>query len=305
MAGLGTVDRTKSLYLTVAGGYIWNRKAEESDPNYAIQTYKNHKKEDVERKGAQYRDFTGMIENVIFKVHKEYGENINLHLDADGEKFIISASTNNRNSQDIMKMLLKADLSKEIYIKPYDFIDGEGKRAVGISFRQDGEKLKLRHDDAPQYEGEWTDKKLVKRYFEDLTEWFVAEVEENVCSQFENTPKEPTQKEEPTQEPEDSSIKKDVSEKEEEKAVEKTEPKLTPFKMKKALKVYIANEYGEDYSLPKLSNEEVEVWYTLSLKEEELPFPEDKVESKSDPVDTGEAEVPEGTIDSQLDALMG
>jgi len=282
MAGLGSVNDNKGKFLSIAGGYIWDRKADESSADFATQTFKRADGTEGVRKGARYADLSGMVKKVEFKTHPEYGENINMTVEADGELFIVSISTNNRYSQDTMKALLKMDLSKPIFMKPYDFTDRESnKRVMGISFRQDGEKVNLRNDDAPMKDGDWfktASKKDIRRFFEDLTEWYVGEVEEKVCSQFLDVEEEKveTQKEEPVK-----------------KAPVKTEEpvkKVTPLKMRKALKLYIQENY-EDKELPKLSKEDLVKWYNLTLEDEELPFEED-------------GEVSEEELDSQLQSLM-
>lgn len=180
MAGLGTVNEGgQALFLTVAGGYIWNRKADSSDPNYATQEYKRADGTVGERAGARYADLTGNVTDVEFKTHPQYGENLNVTVNANGERFILSISTNNRYSQDLMKALLNADLSQPLYIKPYDFVGNDKRRAVGLSFRQGGEKINLRVDGAPSKPAEWfktAGTKNIRRFFEDLNEWYVNEV---------------------------------------------------------------------------------------------------------------------------------
>lgn len=180
MAGLGTVkEGGRSTFLTIAGGFIWDRKADASNPNYATQEFKRADGTVGERAGARYADLTGNISKVEFRTHPQYGENVNVTITANGEDFILSVSTNNRYSQDLMKALLNADLSQSIFIKPYDFIGKDKKRAMGVSFRQNGEKINLRVEGAPTQPGEWfktAGSKNIKRFFEDLNEWYVNEV---------------------------------------------------------------------------------------------------------------------------------
>lgn len=180
MAGLGTVNEGgNSLFLTIAGGYIWNRKADSNDPNYATQEYKRADGTVGERAGARYADLTGNVTDVEFKTHPQYGENMNVTVLANGDKFILSISTNNRYSQDMMKCLLNADLTKPLFIKPYDFVGKDNRRAMGLSFRQDGEKVNLRVEGSPSKPAEWfktAGTKNIRRFFEDLNEWYVNEV---------------------------------------------------------------------------------------------------------------------------------
>lgn len=298
--GLGSI-REKGLFLSIAGGYIWNRKADETDPDYGTQEFTRADKTTGVRTGAMYADLTGKIVGVKFKTHPEYGENINVTIDSEGERFIVSISTNNRYSQDMMKFLLNGNLEEEVFMKPYDFIDEKKKRAQGISFRQNGEKVDLRVKDAPTKEKGWFEeasKKDIKRFFEDLSEWFVAEVEERVCSQFEDTPP-PIEKEESAQEyPEE---KGEVGSKEEPQTEVKKEdiPQITPLKMKKFLKEYIEENY-KGKELPKLSKEEVVRWYNLAQNLEELPF-----EEQTDTTETSnDGAVDQAELDRQLNSLL-
>ena len=83
-----------------------------------------------------------------------------------------------------MKALLSADLSLPLFVKPYDFVGKDKKRAMGISFRQNGEKIALRVEGAPTQPGEWfktAGSKNIKRFFEDLNEWYVNEVTNKVA----------------------------------------------------------------------------------------------------------------------------
>ena len=293
--GLGTVQDKKTTFLSLAGGYIWNRKAEESDPNFATQDYETSEGNKT-RKGARYSDLTGAIKSVEFKTHDQFGESINVLFESGGENYTVSISTNNRYSQDMMKALLKVDLTKEVHLKPYDFVK-DNRRAQGIVFKQDGEKINLRNDDAPSKESEWfksSNKKQVKRFFEDLTDWFIAEVEEKVIPQLGSVEPQSglgTATNESTSEEEQAEI---VEDKKEESAGGRTfhgnvASTVSPLKMKKALKVYMAENY-EGEVLPKLSKENLKKWYDLAIAEEELPF--------------DDADVSEGDLDAQLGALL-
>lgn len=304
--GLGTVNESKGLYLSIAGGFIWNRKADKSDPNYATQDYSRADGTTGTRSGARYADLTGKVVGVRFRTHDEYGDSINVTIDSGGDRYVVSISTNNRYSQDMMKALLKADLSKDIFIKPYDFVGDDKKRAMGISFRQDGEKINLRIDNAPSKEKEWfktASKKEIRRFFEDLTDWYVAEIEEKVISQMDAELPEIAKKDKPglgassetESKPIEGNEEVDETPEDETPTPKETEkPKVSPLKMKRALKAYIGENY-EDKSLPTLSKEDLVKWFELCQQGEELPFEEES---------TSSAEVPASDLDSQLDALI-
>ena len=59
--GLGTVKESNGMYLSLGGGFIWNRKAGKEDPNYATQTYQRKDETEGIRAGARYADLTGKL----------------------------------------------------------------------------------------------------------------------------------------------------------------------------------------------------------------------------------------------------
>lgn len=285
--GLGEVKENNTVFLTIAGGYIWNKKIEEGGKNFAKQEYTKPDGSTEYRKGAQYADLTGEILKVAFPIHEQWGEFINVTIDAGDESpYIISIGTNNKYSQDMMKALLLMDLNKPLFMKPYDFSDSEGKRCQGISFRQDGEKIKLRveidNEDLVK-DADWfkdkspKHKKEIKRYFEDLNEWYVAKVQEEVCPILAKKTKTAA----PKKEVETPSKEEQVEEKVESKKV-KVEEKVTPLKMKRFLKTYISENY-EDQTLPELDTKELKIWYDLGKAEKELPF--DNIDEDLDSID--------------------
>lgn len=283
--GLGTVSNgSNGLFLSIAGGFIWNRKADEDDPNFAKQEYEKADGSKGERRGARYADLTGVITNVLFRSHDEYGDNINVYVESDGETYILSVGLGSRNINGILKMLLVADLSKPVFIKPYDFIGKDKKRSVGISFRQDGEKLDLKINGGPRKDKEWFEnasKRDVKRFFEDVVDHFVDRVKSEIIPKFKNDEK--------VEESEGKKSSKNPTKKEEISSDKMV--KETPLKMKKFLRAFITENY-EDKELPSIKGEELVKWYNLALNEEELPFLD------------SEAEVDQDDLDAQINGLL-
>lgn len=304
--GLGTVNKNNTTYLVIAGGFIWNKSAGKDNPHYATQEWVNAKGETQERVGAKYSYISGIVKNVFFKTHENYGEALYVVIEDDGESFTLNIKTNTANSQHMMKALLLADLTKPIFITPYDFVGSDNRRAQGVSFKQDGEKIDLkRFDIIKEFGSEWkteksfwssTNKKKYTRWLEDLSDRFVAEVEEKIIpslGEAGNKGEVNVKNSEP---------KEVVVKKQEPTFKEKpNSPKVTPLKMKKFLKEYVSENY-EDKELPTLSKEELKVWYSLAINMEELPF--EKV-TQDQEFDEGvkDSEVDEDDIQAQLDAL--
>lgn len=294
MAGLSSVVERKGKFLTVAGKYIWNRKMQDEEhSDYKKEEYTTRDGDKKERSGARYEDLSGMITGVRFRTHEQYGESINVTFQVNEEVFIISISTGNRYCTCMMKFLLKADLGKEVFMKPYDFIGKDGDRAHGISFRQDGEKIALKNEDSPKKPSEWYDtasKRDKKRQGEDVTDWFVKKVKADICSQFKDE-----QKAESKSKVEEQEAPKEEVE-QEQTSNEQEAPKVTPLRMKKALREYIKENY-EDETLPKLGKADLVKWYNLCLQEEELPFDDGDVDSSEGKVDADD-------LDKELDNLI-
>lgn len=321
MSGLGKVKSGDGTFLVIAGGFIWDKKQGKEHDCYAEQDYEKQDKSTGTRTGAQYGDLTGKVTKVAFRTHPEYGESINVSFLAGGENYIISISTNNRYSQDMMKALLVMDLEKTLVVKPYDFIGSDKKRAQGISFKQDGEKLSLKVEvpETHQRDEAWfkkSDKKQIKRFFEDLNEWFVAEVEEKVVP-FIKAVTEEESEESPKEESTAKKVEKSTSEKvedpgktkqhsedseTEEKVKVEEKTKVTPLAMKKVLRAYISENY-EGETLPDLSPEDLVKWYQLALEVEELPF-DDLTGNEEGTEDSPEGELSQDELDSQLNQLM-
>ncbi len=316
MSGLGKVQDSGATFLSIAGGYLWNRKEGKDNPDYAEQEYEKADKTTGIRTGARYADLTGVISKVAFRTHAEYGESLNVTFFAGGEFYIVSISTNNRYSQDMMKALLVMDLEKPIFVKPYDFVGQDKKRAQGISFKQDGEKLALKVEVPSDFtkDEDWfkkADKKQIKRFFEDLNEWYVAEVEEKVVPKIktvvpeeksEETPEKtaPKKVEEKKPETKKEEVKKEEVKEESKQEEEKPAVGVSILAMKKVLRPYIAENYpGQE--LPELSPVDMLKWYNLAIAEEELPF-EDV--GKSEESEENSGELSQEDLDSQLNALM-
>jgi hypothetical protein len=192
-----------------------------------------------------------------------------------------------------------------------------GKTVRGITFKQGGQKLELKavaglkeFDKAKGNEnGEiYTQgSKKIKRYFEDLNDWYVEQVKMKVVPVLVGqTPSAKVAESGPIgggltepfkEEPKEIDVN-DAQVISEAKAEVPTQ-KVTPIKMKKFLKEYIFENYGEDETLPKLSKDELVDWYNLALNEEELPFTSEEVNEQSK-----EAEVGPNELSQELQKLV-
>jgi hypothetical protein len=326
--GLGVSNQENTVFLNIAGGYIWQKKdangnaIAESHPQFRAQEYE-FSGEKKTRSGAQYDDFTGKVVRVEI-ADGTYGEQLKVTMESGGEKYTFSTGTNNIISQHFMSALLVMDLNEPIHLKPYDFEGRDrvtkkptGKRVRGITFKQGGQKLELKavaglkeFDKAKGNEnGEiYTQgSKKIKRYFEDLNDWYVEQVKMKVVPVLVGqTPSAKVAESGAMGEVEPEPFKEEPKEIEvndaqviSEAKAEVPTQKVTPIKMKKFLKEYILENYGEDETLPKLSKDELVDWYNLALNEEELPFTSGEVNEQAK-----EAEVDSDELSQQLQNLL-
>lgn len=257
-------ESAKGIYLSVANGSIWNKKASQDDPNYAVEEFDRPDGTKGERSGARYKTLEGTVVGVKNVSHDKYGDSICVTFESGEDRYIVSISANNRFSQDMMKFLLVADLSIKTLMRPYTFTGDDGKQVRGIAFKQNGEKVNIRYenDDMPTKGKEWfkgRKAKEIKRFFEDLTDWFIAEIEETIVPQFSDEKPKAKAKAEPKEEEKEEVVKK-----------------ATPLQMRKFVKAYAEENYPEE-TVPVLKGETLTEWYELAKAGEELPFSNEKV----------------------------
>lgn len=285
--GLGKKsDRPTGLFLSIAGGALWNPKADETDPDFETQTYKGKNDAgevvDKTRKGAMYPDVCGKVVGVRFNKHPQYGESIYITLEDEGERFILSTKSDQRNGEHLMRALLICDLQKALFVKPYDFKDKKNnKRIFGVSFRQDGEKINLNDLEIIDDNGaifhkdeEWwknADERNIKRYYEDRNYFINLMVKNRIVPMFEAEGGN-TQQGDERQETRQERTEAPAETRQQPAAATSQPATVPPLKMKKHLTAYIAENYPGE-SLPStLTREDLEKWYNLSLAFEELPF---------------------------------
>lgn len=313
--GLGVITESGTIFLAIQGGLVWDKKADANHAYYREQPFKTQSDAEGEmtgkRTGAAYSDITGTIVNVEFQDHDKYGESIAVTMDdAEDNRYVVTASTNNRFGQDIEKALLTADLSLPVKIKPYAFPDKENKSRIvtGCNIFNDGQKLELKPENMPQAkEGffKTATQKQKQKFFLELSEWFRGEIEETVIPSFkplvkkEGKPaeKKPANNPAPANTGNDSEEVEDTNETQEETKPEVAEVKPpSPIQMKKDIQAY-SNENYEGRKIPVLAGDELKTWYKAVIDQDELPWNDDEEQGAD------ASNVPATDINSQLDAL--
>ena len=109
------------------------------------QDTKNAVKREYELKNGQkgikyeliYKEWFGVIRKLTIK-DSEYGETLEVEFD----DAVITINTESRYFADFVKKLMGANINQTISIAPFDWEPEPGKRSVGVTLTQNGEKLK-------------------------------------------------------------------------------------------------------------------------------------------------------------------
>ena len=135
---MGLTKKEKITYLKIADGKL-RLKTTKEDPQ-AEERYV-----EINDKFLYERVFTtceGFIRGIIMQEHEEYGVSYSLVLydPATKEKFSLQMGELSRYFASLVMHLPNVDLAKPIEVKPYSF-KVDGRSSIGISFKQDGEKI--------------------------------------------------------------------------------------------------------------------------------------------------------------------
>lgn len=136
---LGTTRREAGIYLSIYQGKIVQEFRER--PNTPGDV-----KERVNKAGNtiyyfQYDFVSGFIRGAKRET-TDYGEQLTLTLQ-DGESlYRLRMQADSKYARSFFYRMAGIDLDKKVTLTPYDFTGEDGKRVVGISVQQDGDKLK-------------------------------------------------------------------------------------------------------------------------------------------------------------------
>lgn len=121
---------TGTPFLSIVGGKLV-RKVEPGTPGA---------KERVNKLGAtvfeiNYDAWSGIVKDWNI-VDSEYGKTLHVKFDD------VTLSLGGKSQSEFIKKFASADFSKEIVVKPYDFITDQGDRKSGLNIYQNEEKLR-------------------------------------------------------------------------------------------------------------------------------------------------------------------
>lgn len=141
---MGLQKKDRITYLKATEGKL-RRKTEATDPEAEERFVEKTGKTVHER---VYTTCEGYLRDIRVQTHEEYGTSYNLILldPATGEKFSINVGESSRYFQSFVEHLPNIDFSKPLEVRPYSF-KTEAGRAIGMSFKQEGEKVENYYKD--------------------------------------------------------------------------------------------------------------------------------------------------------------
>lgn len=87
-----------------------------------------------------FKSISGMVKDISF-FDGDYGQNILIDFDNEGEILTLSVNTASNYGEDLMKKLPNIDFSQRVMIKPYAFEDEKGKVRKGLTINNQGDKI--------------------------------------------------------------------------------------------------------------------------------------------------------------------
>lgn len=134
-------DQTKGRLLYVLADGLLREQVEETTPGAKLRVVKdddgNVKSEKWE---VTYPGIKGFITGVIAR-DGDYGTSLLITIkDSNDEEFTLALQAKSKYGEDFIHKLPNVDFTKEISIKPYNFMDGE-RKVAGVTLIQDEVKL--------------------------------------------------------------------------------------------------------------------------------------------------------------------
>lgn len=139
-------ERGGSPFLTIVQGTLM-QKSDENNPDAVEREYEDQNGNKKTKWELQYGTVSGKITGIEFK-DGDFGEQCIVTLQDVDESYKVAMPTDNRYFTDFAKKLPNINLSQEVSLSPYDFVDKENKQVRGLTVEQNGEKVYSHYYDA-------------------------------------------------------------------------------------------------------------------------------------------------------------
>ena len=197
---MGLNEASNKVFLRVSNGKICKTVDQSTPGAQARETKKGDTIYEL-----VWESLTGILDQINFRDHQEYGKSWILDIMDDDKTFALQIHEDSRYGIDILKKIPRLYHGKKYTIKPYEF-EQNGKRKAGISILEEssGEKIgsfyqeftdkgdgtwdvKDLHD-FPKFEGDKKDKDDLKIYFVQLAKFLRGKALEHINKYFRQAP---------------------------------------------------------------------------------------------------------------------
>lgn len=193
---MGLEAKKEGNYLSIISGSIRKQVSKGTD-GAVIRKYETSDGKTGEKYELIYSAITGKINDISFH-DSEFGKQMSIQIVDGGDVYNLQMSLNQAYAEDLMRKLPNVDLTKEVKLSPYDFLDdNSGKNRKGITVYQgdnkienyfwDNEKREPKNG-LPQPEGDKDtyDKDDWKMYYIKVRKFLEKYIQENVIPKLPN-----------------------------------------------------------------------------------------------------------------------
>lgn len=191
---MGLEGTVSHIYVNIAFGRI-RMKASKDDP----KAVERKNKSGESSWGIEYQSISGVLDDVKFRTHEEYGNSWNVFIKDGTDNYCLQISEDSRFGVDFLKKLPNLHRGEPYKFTPYDY-EKDKKRKIGLSivdggnnkvqsfyekFTEKGDKweVELLHG-FPTFTGNSKDKDDLKIYFTQVAKFLRTQAQEFLKSKF-------------------------------------------------------------------------------------------------------------------------
>ena len=193
--GLEAKDDKKYVNILGSDGSL-RITVDESTPGAKRREYETSDGKTGVKYELVFKSISGLVKDISF-YDGDYGKNILMDFDNDGEILTLTINSASNFGEDLMKKLPNMDFAQRVTITPYAFDDEKGKTRKGLTINNKGDKIqnffydvvakkninnypdpKPNKGDKPYSKDDW------KIYFIETRKFLTEYTEENIIPKF-------------------------------------------------------------------------------------------------------------------------
>lgn len=171
---MGLTEASKVKFINVSLGKLRIR-CDENNPKAV--------KRIIEKTGEPvyelvYNSLKGIVTKILFKEHEKYGRSIAVTVKDNDEDYVVNISESSKYFTCFASLFPKTVLGSPIVISPYKMARADGKFTLGLTIKQDGEKIvnPYKSWDGKKYVYKGKMKELFKAKM-DIDDWKIANMQ--------------------------------------------------------------------------------------------------------------------------------